>query len=265
MNTMSPARANISAPSRPRKAFTLIELLTVIAIIGILAAILIPTVGKVRSQAKSAECKSRLRQVGIAFRLFSEDNKGKAPPDRITGAVNWPAQLVPYVSMKGDANSQLPNLPAGSDYSKDNRYFYLCPDAPIPVMWRAWSNYASHPVIMAKAAAPFYLLSRIARPSQVILMADGSQNNGGGSGGAGDPSGSAGTGDTTTFSKTYNPGGDANREFTDVLDNSNPNTDAQVGWFRYRHNNNVNCLYVDGHVKSHTKGSLTYANVIDSK
>ncbi len=265
MKTALPTPNRRFARARSKLGFTLIELLTVIAIIGILAAIIIPTVGKVRAQAKSADCKSRLRQIGLAVRLFSEDNKGKAPPDRITGAVNWPAQLVPYVAMKGDVNSQLPNLPAGSDYSKDSRYFYLCPDAPLPVMWRAWSNYASHPAIMAKAAAPFYLLSKVVRPSQVILMADGSQNNGGGSGGAGDPSGSAGNGDTTTFNKSYDPGADSNRDFSMVLDTSNPNTDAQVGWFRYRHNNNVNCLYVDGHVKSHPKGSITYGNVIDSK
>lgn len=265
MKTMLPTHPTLSMSANLRKGFTLIELLTVIAIIGILAAIIIPTVGKVRSQAKSAECKSRLRQIGIGVRLYAEDNKGRVAPDRITGSVNWPALLVPYMSMKGDVNSQLASLPAGSDYSKDNRYFYLCPDAPIPVMWRAWSNYASHPVIMAKADAPTYMLSKVTRPSQVILMADGSQNSSGGSGGAGDPSGSAGTGDTTTFNRTYNATADVNREFTETLDGSNPNTDAQVGWFRYRHNNTVNCLYVDGHVKSHALGSLNYANVIDGK
>jgi len=62
-----------------RSGFPLIELLTVIAIIGILAAILIPVVGKVRGQAKSAQCRSNLRQIGMAYRLYAENNNGRLP------------------------------------------------------------------------------------------------------------------------------------------------------------------------------------------
>lgn len=61
-------------------AFTLIELLTVIAIIGILAAILIPVVGKVREQARQAACASNLRQIGVGVHLYSADNDDWLPP-----------------------------------------------------------------------------------------------------------------------------------------------------------------------------------------
>ena len=57
--------------------FTLIELLTVIAIIGILAAILIPTVGAVRKSAKSTQAISNIRQIGMATALYAQDNKGE--------------------------------------------------------------------------------------------------------------------------------------------------------------------------------------------
>lgn len=64
---------------RPRRAFTLIELLTVIAIIGILAAILIPVVGKIRVSASRGVLVSNYRQVGAAMNLFAADNRGRLP------------------------------------------------------------------------------------------------------------------------------------------------------------------------------------------
>jgi|GEM_PF-4606080 len=67
-------------------AFTLIELLTVIAIIGILAAILIPVVGRVRDQARVAVCASNLRQVGVGVYLFAADNDDRLPPVSRTGS-----------------------------------------------------------------------------------------------------------------------------------------------------------------------------------
>ncbi|MET0261830.1 MAG: prepilin-type N-terminal cleavage/methylation domain-containing protein [Rariglobus sp.] len=57
------------------KGFTLVELLTVIAIIAILAGILIPVVGKIRESAQKTECSSRLRQVSVAWLMFFTDNK----------------------------------------------------------------------------------------------------------------------------------------------------------------------------------------------
>lgn len=59
--------------------FTLIELLTVIAIIGILAAIIIPTVGKVRQSAYRATCASNIRQLGVAILSYAQDHRDQLP------------------------------------------------------------------------------------------------------------------------------------------------------------------------------------------
>ncbi|EIQ00407.1 prepilin-type N-terminal cleavage/methylation domain-containing protein [Opitutaceae bacterium TAV1] len=76
--TGAPARNEVPC-FRRAKAFTLIELLTVIAIIGILAAILLPTLGHVRQTAKQTQNIARLRSLGMACQLYATDNRGLMP------------------------------------------------------------------------------------------------------------------------------------------------------------------------------------------
>jgi len=78
VTNLSPGRF-AHASSHRRRAFTLIELLTVIAIIGILAAILIPVVGKVRKSAAATKCSSNLRGFGTALSLYANDHKNTLP------------------------------------------------------------------------------------------------------------------------------------------------------------------------------------------
>ncbi len=63
-------------------AFTLIELLTVIAIIGILAAILIPVLGAVRDAARASQCTNNIRQTGFTVLAMIEDNEGRLETQR---------------------------------------------------------------------------------------------------------------------------------------------------------------------------------------
>ena len=60
-------------------AFTLIELLVVISIIALLVAILMPALGKARTQARLTVCKANLHQLGLAVGLYAAENEGKIP------------------------------------------------------------------------------------------------------------------------------------------------------------------------------------------
>ncbi len=105
---------------RLRPAFTLIELLLVIAIIAVLIGLLLPAVQKVREAANRLKCTSNLKNLGLALHQF-ENTHGKFPPSQITGglpeagvtvAVNhgWGVFMLPYIEQQALAEKYFWNL-----------------------------------------------------------------------------------------------------------------------------------------------------------
>lgn len=84
-----------------RRAFTLIELLTVIAIIGILSSILLGSVAYGIMLANRAKCGSNLRQIGVAVLAYAQDHRGYLPPTTHTTGAQfhraWVFALAPYL------------------------------------------------------------------------------------------------------------------------------------------------------------------------
>jgi prepilin-type N-terminal cleavage/methylation domain-containing protein len=137
-----------------RLAFTLIELLVVIAIIGILIALLLPAVQKVRESANRISCGNNLRQIGLAFRMHIDlyDNfptggngyyavrqwDGTTPATYKTQDWSWGYQILPFIEQ-----NDLWRLPDDNVVAATPVKLYFCPSRrpPIALSGGPWAVY----------------------------------------------------------------------------------------------------------------------------
>jgi prepilin-type N-terminal cleavage/methylation domain-containing protein len=126
----------VPGAERWRRGFTLIELLVVIAIIAILAALLLPALSRAKARAKTIACTSNLRQWGLAFRMYTEDNQDIVPEEGNTiKKINDPDNQEAWYNIVAPVAGQ-PSLVAlyqsGHIPGVEGGSLYACPEAEPP-------------------------------------------------------------------------------------------------------------------------------------
>ena len=120
-----------------RRAFTLIELLVVIAIIAILAAMLMPALARTKESGRCIACNNNLRQLGMAVRIYADDDQGTLPPHIISS--RWPDKCYDYYGRNLNVllcPSEITNSPATIGPSNN-----VADAAPRSYFINGWDDY----------------------------------------------------------------------------------------------------------------------------
>jgi prepilin-type N-terminal cleavage/methylation domain-containing protein len=127
----------ISKASTRRRAFTLIELLVVIAVIALLAALLLPVLSNGKVKAQQTACVNNLRQWGLAFRMYADDNDGYLPRRgqgvQPLGTINRPEDwfnALPFYFGLESFQTMVANNAKPAAHSQSG---FICPTAEDPV------------------------------------------------------------------------------------------------------------------------------------
>ena len=109
-----------------KKKFTLIEILVVVAIIGILASLLLPSLKNAREKARLASCNNNEKQIGLSFALYQDDNKGYYPiyGNDSDANISWDDMLSDYDGRNISEADRLTEELRIDDYSAGS---YSCP------------------------------------------------------------------------------------------------------------------------------------------
>lgn len=212
------------------KRFTLIELLIVIAIIAILAAMLLPALSQARERAKASECMNNIKQIGMAFSAYQSDWGDAFPIARlpVSSSVSyyWPGVFVQSKYLTRKVFS-CPNGKPGyyRDYLQNGSLANYIPSA---TEWMRIDYGYNHNLLGPCGSTKVVKITKITRPSTVILAADARDQNSG----------------VGLYAM-----------------NSNYTIESNIGlaWPRHSNGHLVNLLWVDGHSSAIRTGGTEQA------
>ena len=137
----------------PRRAFTLIEMLVAIAIVGILIALLVPAVQSAREAARRTECVNHLKQAGLALAAF-EGSRGAYPPGYVSGVSaagddtgpgwGWAVPVLPMLEQTTLLNAVNMSIAVEAPENETARIVnigvFLCPSDTVKPEWWAYKR-----------------------------------------------------------------------------------------------------------------------------
>jgi prepilin-type N-terminal cleavage/methylation domain-containing protein/prepilin-type processing-associated H-X9-DG protein len=242
------------------RGFTLIELLVVIAIIAILAAMLLPALGKAKDRALGVACLSNTKQIGLAVIMYAGDSGDNFP---LTPGTSW--EVGPYSNAKGLAcggewfrsDKKTPNTPAPMLAAQlPNNRTWVCPKRKRGLTYKSepgefdpsitgFLSYGFNqvgifgvPVAAGSYVQKPFKTSSSSKPTEMVMSTDCSGSNDPANCSAGDLSGDA--------------------AWLDIVWASDPSKYPRLQTAYAKHSKGVNVIYVDGHSARSHPSQLTW-------
>jgi prepilin-type processing-associated H-X9-DG protein len=242
-----PGRKNLR-----RATFTILELLVVISIIAVLAALLVPTLKSAKDSANQASCMNNLRQIGLGMQMYGDDKGYYVWGYEESAGTDWSYTISPYLE-------KLSGLTYGPTSGNLRSPMITCPSRGL-ISTNRVNTYGTHDRLLGNNSggspykgAPLYprQFPWRERPQDYWMIADAAQN----------PATLGGESHATIWNILPEMG----QNYSDATANSNiansgNNLDqaGSLGQIRWRHKSNTraNFLMTDGHVESIIRGQM---------